>query len=197
MYDDITRVVDKYFSIIEESGGPDFISEFIPEDMKDNTLPSGFEGIQRWKVIPSTVTDKQIQEYEKQLGLRLPDSYKFFVKYKNFIEMSLGEYPVVFFKNLSTDWMETLLEQSQYYREHLEGRGLIPFADYSDVGVICFDSNASTGDDLEYPVVWLDHDDGFHQVIPLARNFTHLIRSCEPNLDDWIKSKRESRQRGA
>jgi hypothetical protein len=194
MYDDIARVVDKYFSFFEELDGFHFIPELIPEDMKDNTQPPRFEGSQRWKVIPSTVTDKQIQEYEKQLCLRLPDSYKFFVKYKNFIEMSLGEYQVVFFKNLSTDWMETLLEQSQYYREHLEGRGLIPFADYSDYGVVCFDSNASTGDGLEYPVVWLDHEDGFDQVNPLARNFTHLIRSCEPHLDDWIKSSRESRQ---
>jgi hypothetical protein len=194
MYEDITKIVDKYFSFIGEIGGLHFIPELIPEDMKDYTNPPRYEGTQRWKVIPSTVTDKQIQEYETQLGLKLPDSYKFFVKYKNFIEMNLGGYQVVFFKNLSTDWMETLLEQSQPYREHLEGRGLIAFADYSDYGVVCFDSTTSTGNDLEYPVVWLDHEDGYDQVNPLAGNFMHLVRSCEPHLDDWIKSNRELRQ---
>jgi hypothetical protein len=113
--------------------------------MKDNTRPPRFKGTERWKVIPSTVTDRQIQEYEKQIGLVLPGSGKYFLKYKNFIEMSLREYQVVFFKSLSTNWVGTLFDHTQYYREQLNGRGLIPFADYSNYGGICFDSNSLNG----------------------------------------------------
>ena len=197
MYDDIGRVVDKYFDFIEELDGFHDDPGFIPEDMKDNARLPSFEGSQCWKTIPSTVTDSQILEYEKQLGLRLPDSYRFFLKYKNFIELSLGEFPVMFFSNLSTNWLEALLEQSKCYRERLRGKGLIPFGYYSDCGVLCFDTNATSGNGSEYSVVWLDREDDFEKKNLLARDFTQLIARCEPHLDEWIKSSRESRQESA
>ncbi len=192
MYEDINRVIDKYFNFMKELDGFHYIPEFIPKSMQDNTPPSRFEDTLRWKVISSTVTDKQIQEYEIQIGLKLPNSYKYFLKYKNFIEMVLGEYPIVFFKNLPTDWLTMILEQQHPYNEHLTGRGLIPFASYSDYGVVCFDTKDSVGEDLEYPIVWLDHDDGYTQENELERNFLQLIRSCEPHLDNWIKDKRKA-----
>ncbi len=111
--------------------------------------------------------------------------------------MTPGEYQYVFFKNLSTDWMDTLLDQSQYYRKQLDGRGLIPFADFSDNGVVCFDSNLSTSEILEYPIVWLDHEDGYDQVNPVASDFIQLFRDCEGHLDEWIRNSRELRQQGA
>lgn len=192
MYEDIIRVIDKYFAFLEELDGFHDIAELVPNDMIDNTRPLKFEGTRLWKVIPSKVTNKQIQEYENRLGSRLPKSYKFFLKYKNFIEMSLGEYQIVFFKNLSTDWMETLLEECQHY--NLGGRGLIPFAHYSDYGVVCFDTNVITNEDFEPPIVWLDHQNGFDQADYVASSFVNLIASCDPHLDDWIKNSRDSRR---
>jgi hypothetical protein len=47
MYEDITRVIDKYFAFIEELDGFHYIPELIPEDMKDTTRPARFKGNQR------------------------------------------------------------------------------------------------------------------------------------------------------
>ncbi len=81
-------------------------------------------------------------------------------------------------------------EQIGFYPLNLLGRKYIPIANYSDYGVICFDANI-TGLENEYPLIWLDHEDGFEQEQPLAKSFIHLFALCEPAVDEWIRSTRE------
>jgi hypothetical protein len=111
--------------------------------------------------------------------------------------MSLGDYQAVFFPNLSSNWMQSLQNHMESYPVNLIGRGLIPFADYSDYGVICFNSNNISKNNHEYPLVWLDHEDYFEVEQPLAKNFVQLFEMLEPHLDDWIKSSRENKEESA
>lgn len=125
-----------------------------------------------WKPISSTVTDKQLDELEKTIGYPIPASFRDFLKYKHFVELHIGE--VTFFSHPSSDWQKFILEPifNGYPTEHLIDKGLMPFADYSDWGYVCFDLKNMNNN--ESKVFLWDHEqaDDIELIYP---NFDSMI----------------------
>lgn len=120
------------------------------------------EGCTTWFPVDSKVTDGDI----------LPSDYKRFLKYRHFYELHISEasftHPVNF-------WQQKLLKMiyGGFPREFLIDRGYLPFADWCDWGMICFDINVDDGFH-NFPVVVWDHEI-VNNVTPLSTNFGELI----------------------
>jgi hypothetical protein len=60
-----------------------------------------------------------------------------------------------------------------YPREFLIDQGYIPFADWSDWGMLCFDTNRRDTN-YEYPIVLWDHE-RWDEYEPFSDNFSELL----------------------
>lgn len=106
-----------------------------------------------WLPVQSTVTDAELQELEKEIGFIFPDDFKIFLKHKHFYELQIAE--VSFCPHPVNTWKASLREMmfETYPREFLFDKGYVPFAVYSDWGLLCFDThNHNT-------IVRWDHED--------------------------------------
>jgi hypothetical protein len=138
-------------------------------DLQLNKLPTHIEtemadpnqvGIEEWRTwipIKSKVTDEEIKDFEEHIGHKLPDSYKVFLKHKHFYDLQISEvsfcsHPVNIWRSKQTDRIF-----DGYPREFLIDKGYLPFADWSDWGLLCFDTNRHKGD-FNYPIVLWDHE---------------------------------------
>lgn len=110
-----------------------------------------------WFPIKSKITDNEIEEFEIQLGYKLPQEYKVFLKFKHFYELNIAG--VSFCRHSVHSWRKDQVEMifDGYPTEFLIEKGYIPFADYSDWGLLCFDANRNK-EDHNYPVVLWDHE---------------------------------------
>ncbi|MGO8056439.1 hypothetical protein, partial [Rhizobium leguminosarum] len=78
----------KYFDFMTESNCPSYISEIIPASMRD--MNKSNDAFSYWKAIPSTVTTEDLNQLELYFGRPLPESYKYFLKQRHFIDLFLG-----------------------------------------------------------------------------------------------------------
>lgn len=110
-----------------------------------------------WQSIESQVTDNDIQLIEDKIGFRLPNEYKAFLKHKHFYELQISE--VSFCKHPIRIWKDKLIEMNfdGYPTEYLIEKGYITFADYSDWGLLCFDTNTNSSE-YNYPIILWDHE---------------------------------------
>ncbi|MGG5209526.1 SMI1/KNR4 family protein [Chryseobacterium sp. MIQD13] len=106
-----------------------------------------------WLPIKSTVTDTDLQEFETETGFIFPEDFKKFLKHKHFYELQISE--VSFCSHPVNIWKASLREMmfKTYPREFLFDKGYVPFALYSDWGLLCFDTHNSNA------VVLWDHED--------------------------------------
>jgi hypothetical protein len=83
-----------------------------------------------WKPIPSTVTKRDLQELESSIGLRYPDLYKEFLRYKHFYEF-WSEQEINFFRHGIYEWKDNLLKRyfASWDPTKLIEQGYIYFAD--------------------------------------------------------------------
>jgi hypothetical protein len=111
----------------------------------------------KWVPIASKVTDEEIAEFESRLGHKLPPDYVAFLKYKHFYELNISE--ASFCRHPANTWRASLSEMifNGYPKEYLLHRGLIPFANWSDWGLLCFDVNRNFFT-ANYPIVLWDHE---------------------------------------
>ena len=128
----------------------------IEPEMSDPTQDKSEEW-RIWFPIESKVTDAEILEIESRIGYKLPDDYKTFLKHKHFYELHISE--VSFCRHPVNVWRAKLTEMifDGYPTEYLIEKGYIPFADWSDWGLICFDTNRNQSD-KNYPIVLWDHE---------------------------------------
>ncbi|WP_347217920.1 SMI1/KNR4 family protein [Chryseobacterium sp.] len=94
-----------------------------------------------WLPIKSTITDAELQEFETETGFAFPDDFKTFLKHKHFYELQISE---VSFCSLPVNTWRTSLREMMfetYSREFLFDKGYVPFAVYSDWGLLCFDTH--------------------------------------------------------
>jgi hypothetical protein len=197
----ISSVINRYFAFMNELDGNNHLSQVVPPGMIDNSRPPRFEneGYVRWKPIKSTITDDDINLLETKIGFKLPVSYRYFLQHVHFIELGLGDHPIDFFRSLSENSIEQLLEEIMSFPPSLIdmeyepplARGYIPFANYSDQGLACFDTTRDSTIGNEYRLIWLDHEDGYQQPQPLAANFISMFHEFSTHLDQWIKNNRE------
>ena len=130
-----------------------------------------------WLPSKSTVSDEQLKVLERKLGYALPDSYKVFLKYKHFYELYISY--ARFCGHSERDWQDSLprLAFDGYPRELLIDKGFIPFADWHDWGLLCFDTNhASPGN--EYPIVMWDHE-RWDEFEPFSNSFVALLEKLD------------------
>jgi hypothetical protein len=129
-----------------------------PKPMRDPSTPRKGDWYP-WIDIPSTVTDIDLNELEKEIGLWYPPLYRDFLKYKHFIDLT--EDGIRFPQHLPNLWNEKLKElyHASWVPERIIGIGLLPFGSESllDAGPVCFDTRNQLprGD---YPVVFWDHE---------------------------------------
>lgn len=128
----------------------------VETEMLDNSLDNNGEW-KNWFPIPSTVTDSELLELEKEIGHKFPDSYKKFLKIKHFYELYISE--CSFCSHPINTWRDKLKEMifDGYSRENLIDIGIIPFANWSDWGLLCFDTSVKCKNN-EYPIVLWDHE---------------------------------------
>lgn len=146
----------------------------IPSNMIDETKPEK-EGMLAWKAIDSSVTDSDIKYVENKIGHKYPESYKYYLKYKHFYELA-NLSSVWFFKHPSDKWKEELLKHvfEGWPKEDILDRGLIPFADYEDWGLVCFNTNKIDSEG-EYEICIWDHEQSDCEE-HLASSFLDMIR---------------------
>jgi hypothetical protein len=135
------------------------------------------EEYQTWLPIESKITDTEIVEFETQLGYILPLDYKIFLKHKHFYELQISE--VSFCSHPVNIWRAKQTEMifDGYPTEFLIDKGYIPFASWSDWGLLCFDSNRNK-DDNNYPIVLWDHEMA-EDVTDKYKDFYDLMTNIE------------------
>lgn len=176
----VHRFVDNALHYL--SGTPIMCGEpdWVPLDMQA-AAEVDENGNVPWKAVPSTVTDADIVELEGWLQLRYPELYKVFLRYKHFCEL-LPVAEITFFRHHTGTWKKDLLDHYFKYPEpaSLVERGYIQFADYSDWGMVYFDTNRQSQADNDCPVVMLDHELFYDEPLPmkmLYSSFAEMMRS--------------------
>ena len=188
----IEKVVNTYFNFMDEIGGNSYINELIPEIMLDRNKTS-VKGLSYWLPISSTVSEQELIELEMTLRHKLPESFRFFLCQRHFVELWLGQYQINFFSNLPQALVSKFKNIIEEQFPGLQERGYIPFANFGDYGVLCFDTN-STNSSNDYPIVLLGHEDEYDVPDEYASNFLEMFYEFETHLDQWIKNNREIRR---
>jgi hypothetical protein len=187
---------------MNELGGNNHLSQLIPASMIDDSRTPSFGGNEYlcWKPIKSTITVNDITSLETNIGHELPTSYKYFLQHVHFIDLNLGDQPIDYFRSLPGNTIELLLQEiinfppsliEMDYEPPLK-RGYIPFANYSDQGLACFDTTGEPRIANEYRLIWLDHEDGYQEPQPLATNLVSMFHEFGTHLDQWIKTNRKN-----
>ena len=148
----------------------------IPEEMLDKSIAPLDDWI-GWKPINSIITDDDINRLEKKIKYPFPLSYRHFLKYKHFYKLRIPDIEVNLPEHLPDKNLPALskLIFSRFVPELLIGKGYIYFADFSDNGLLCFDTNDRV-DDNEYKIIYIDHDD-LSEIHPYANNFRDLLEA--------------------
>ena len=149
------EIINKYLDEIVSAEINSLVGEIEPE-MADNNADKNKEW-KKWHPIPSTVKDSELAEFEKEIGHILPESYKRFLKTKHFYELFISE--CTFCSHPINIWRSKLMEMifDGYPSEDLIETGRIPFANWSDWGLLCFDTTVEY-ENNNYPIVLWDHE---------------------------------------
>jgi hypothetical protein len=156
-----------------DNGLNNWPDDIEPEMQNPDKIKEQDDEYKQWLPIPSTVTNAEIEDLEKQLNYKLPDRYKIYLQYKHFYELYIGE--AQFTGQEIRGWRRNLVDMAfdGYPKEFLIDKGYIPFAHWSDWGLLCFDTNKPCIN-FDYPIVLWDHErwDTFE---PYAANFYELL----------------------
>jgi hypothetical protein len=152
----------------------------IPLAMQDDTKTATDDWLP-WKPVDSIVSTSAINELEQAIKLRYPKLYVEFLQYKHFCELwPVAE--ITFFRHEIDNWRQTLLNRyhDAWLPEQLIDKGYIYFADYSDWGIVCFDTNEQRSDDYDCPIIMIDHELLFDKPVPkktLYSSFAEMMKS--------------------
>lgn len=151
----IIDIVDVYLKR-RIDGGVNKSRGIIEQEMLDPLAINDGEW-KTWLPVESRVTDKEIAELEAAIGHKLPADYISFLKYKHFHELYIGEARMC--RHPINTWQTSLQKMifNNYPRQFLIDKGFVPFADMSDWGLLCFDTNRGYLT-ASYPIVLWDHE---------------------------------------
>ena len=162
----------------------------IPPEMLDDTIEP-MDDWRGWRPIDSIVIDTDIEIFEKQIGMKLPTSYREYLKYKHFYHLRLPDSSVNLFSH-PPDKTLTILRTNifQYHEPKLIiGRNYIYIADFHDYGLLCFDGNAKKVDN-EFKVVYIDHEN-LDEIHTYADSFRDLLQADSEKGNDFIDKLNE------
>jgi hypothetical protein len=164
-------IVDKYLNYWVEAGLNKLPGK-IELEMSDPNQDKNEEW-RIWFPISSRVIESEFPELENKIGYKLPDSYKRFLRHKHFYELNIDE--CSFCSHPGNSWQSQLTDFifDGYPTEYHIDKGRVPFANWSDWGLLCFDTTVESPNH-EYPIVLWDHDrfDDFEYKYP---NFETMI----------------------
>jgi len=151
----IKEIIDTYLKKWVDAGinnHPIPIEDEMADPLQDKT-----EEWRTWFPITSSVTDFEIEDFEKQIGRMLPEDYKILLKHKHFYDLHISEasfcaHPIHTWKARQVEFIF-----NGYPKEFLIEKGFMPFADWSDWGLLCFDTNRNK-ENSNYPIVLWDHE---------------------------------------
>ena len=126
----------------------------VPESMQTGETEDDWKF---WRAIDSTVTEEDLEEIEELLGVKPSPQYRELLQHKPFMEVQIGEASI--FPHPEGTWKASISEAvfGGYPKELLIEKGYLPFANYSDWGLLCF-GIASPESNGEYPVFRWDHE---------------------------------------
>jgi hypothetical protein len=162
----------------------------IPTEMLDNTIEP-MDDWRGWRPIYSSITDEDIVRLEKKIGLKLPLSYREYLKYKHFYLLRLPDIAVNLFNHPPDKDLKVLNYHlfDTHEPELLIGRKYIYIADFHDYGLLCFDANEPVQDN-EYKIVYIDHEN-LDDVHIYADNFRDLLEADAEKGNDFIDKLNE------
>jgi hypothetical protein len=167
----VLAIIDKYLADWADKGLNLIPAKKVMPEMADPSQTTNDEW-RRWFPIQSKVTDDEIDELETTIGYSLPKSYRAFLKHKHFYELHIGQ--ASFCSHPADSWQSALtnLIFDSYPREFLVDKGYIPFAVWSDWGMLCF--NTHKCDAHESAIVLWDHE-CWDEFMPFAPDFNSLV----------------------
>lgn len=173
----IKTIINTYLKKWIDSGLNKIPQEIEPEMSDPNQDKK--EEWRTWFPIKSKVTDSEINELESRIGYKLPNDFIIFLKQQHFYELYISE--AAFCSHPVNSWRAKMtgLIFDSYPRIFLIEKGYIPFAQWSDWGLLCFDTNKNKGDN-DYPVVLWDHE-AADKVQHLYNNFYELLLTLDEN----------------
>lgn len=179
----VDQALDKMMS--QESEWAMMTPRILPKEMIDESRSARGE-YQKWKPITSTITNAELDLFERKIGLKLPPSYRAFLQYKYFVEIDFPNRAINFPANMPDKRLGVLEDYIFNYHEPelIIGKGYIYFADFEDYGLLCFDTNISVPDG-EYPVVFINHEE-LEDIHPYCPNFRSLLESGEEHPNAFI-----------
>jgi len=140
------------------SKSPDYSVEAsgVPRDMEAG--PISVEGWVAWRMLPSTVTEDEVELIERRTS-RLPPLFQAYLvsRFHLFDQIQVGSDSYLF-PALPSDAPLRELQWRLAAWESLLNAGFVPFAEYHNGwGPVCFDRERRR-DDGDCPVVWFDHE---------------------------------------
>lgn len=171
----ITAIIDIYLDHLVETSLNNNVGR-VEGEMADPTNNPSAEW-QKWLPVESTVTRKDVQELEALIGHVLPQDYVAFLSHKHFYALYI--YEASFCRHPVRTWKRELQEMifNGYPREYLIDRGWVPFADWSDWGLLCFDTTQKQAGS-DYPVVLWDHEVP-DKITPQQPSFFQLMKQLD------------------
>lgn len=178
MNQQLKDIIDTYLSKWIDSGLNLFVNDPLVEMLDQKTAS---EKLPKWLPIDSRVDQDDILKLEKRIGHQLPPSYINFLKYKHFIELYIGQ--VCFISHPSKGWDQCIINTifNGYPQEYLIDKKLIPFANYNDWGLLCFDLNNC--DESNEPEIALWDHEMPDDIEFMYFNFNQMLISLDEEVD--------------
>jgi len=179
----ISQYLDDYFAALQKED-PYAMAHYareIPKSMLDPNRLRDDSYYAAWKPIRSTFSDKELKALEKLYGYPLPPSYRHFLRQWHFLQLILDGASLRFFPSVPKQLAKGFGKILQTYYWQLPKRGILPFANYSDWGVAAFNAHSLVHEN-EYPVVILDHDDGYTKPMTYTENFMGIFEKMKAGL---------------
>ena len=129
-----------------------------------------------WKAIDNQISDKDIADFESELNIVLPLSYKTYLKYKHFYEM-FWDLDVFLYPKPIHSWNNILIENNEEMQEEILEKGYFAIGRYSDCGVIAL--KLTDNENKEGEIVLFDYETSETEV--LAHNFIEFLNQILQN----------------
>lgn len=155
---------DKLYKKLSEEAPIALDMPDLPEEMlADGADPN--EEWNTWKLIPSTVTDEDIAEYEQECGLKFPNCIRAYLQTYHHCFDIIG-------RNMPDDPFDSL---DNAFNPHLAANEYLPFAwDEDGYFIRCIDLSAD--DEEQCPVVQFDHEELFDMQYEFEDSGTEIPR---------------------
>lgn len=109
-----------------------------------------------WKPMKSTLNDEILDTFENKYNVKLPLSYRHYLKYKHVFSLELKNPSVTLPSHLPDRKLDEIIGENIHQIGFIN-KGFVYFAYYKDYAYLCFDTN-SMDENGECPIIAFDHE---------------------------------------